>query len=49
MYGFWTFVFERLNKVLKSYATSGHGGGEIEVTFMREFMRNAALRHIVCI
>lgn len=47
VYGFWTFVFERLNKVLKSYATSGHGGGEIEVAFIREFMRNAALRHIV--
>ncbi|TFK47537.1 hypothetical protein OE88DRAFT_1714432 [Heliocybe sulcata] len=27
---FWTFLFERLNKVLKSYKTSNHMGGEIE-------------------
>ncbi|KAI1786548.1 hypothetical protein LXA43DRAFT_1099092 [Ganoderma leucocontextum] len=30
VYGFWTFLFECLNKILKSYSTSGHGGGEIE-------------------
>ncbi len=48
VYGFWSFIFERLNKVLKSYATRGHAGSGIEVTFMREFMRDAALRFMVC-
>ncbi|KAI0038184.1 hypothetical protein FA95DRAFT_1505991 [Auriscalpium vulgare] len=46
VYGFWTFIFERLNKVLKSYSTNNHGGGEIEVTFMRAFMRDATLRQM---
>lgn len=37
VYSFWTFLFERLNKVLKSYSTRGRAGGDIEVTFMCEF------------
>ena len=36
---FWTFLFERLNKVLKSYKTGNHAGGELEVSFFREFQR----------
>ncbi|KAH9848059.1 hypothetical protein C2E23DRAFT_845126 [Lenzites betulinus] len=40
---FWTFLFERLNKVLKSYRTNNHEGGEIEMTFFREFHRTARL------
>ncbi|KAG2350555.1 hypothetical protein BDR05DRAFT_993937 [Suillus weaverae] len=32
VYHFWTFLFERLNKVLKSYSTNNHGGGEIELS-----------------
>src|SRR6267154_4649925 len=47
VYGFWTFVFERLNKVLKSYSTNNHAGGELETTFVREFMRNTSLRRLV--
>ncbi|RDX49847.1 hypothetical protein OH76DRAFT_1350092 [Lentinus brumalis] len=47
VYGFWTFVFERLNKLLKSYSTSKHSGGQVEVSFMRAFMRDASLRYIV--
>ncbi|KAI0054356.1 hypothetical protein BV25DRAFT_1951632 [Artomyces pyxidatus] len=39
LHGFWTFLFERLNKVLKSYKTNNHAGGELEVTFFREFHR----------
>jgi hypothetical protein len=39
MHGFWTFLFERLNKVLKSYNSSNHAGGELEVSFFREFQR----------
>ncbi|KAH9852401.1 hypothetical protein C2E23DRAFT_860058 [Lenzites betulinus] len=40
---FWTFLFERLNKILKSYRTNNHEGGEIETTFFREFHRSARL------
>ncbi|KZT60353.1 hypothetical protein CALCODRAFT_533217, partial [Calocera cornea HHB12733] len=37
VHSFWTFLFERLNKVLKAINTSGHKGGVVEVTFAREF------------
>ncbi|KAJ7143704.1 hypothetical protein C8R44DRAFT_724739 [Mycena epipterygia] len=36
---FWTFLFERLNKVLKSYKTPNHAGGKLEASFFREFQR----------
>ncbi|KAJ7277643.1 hypothetical protein C8J57DRAFT_173563 [Mycena rebaudengoi] len=39
LHEFWTFLFERLNKVLKSYKTSNHAGGELETSFFREFQR----------
>lgn len=44
---FWTFVFERLNKILKAYKTSNHDGGEVECTFFREFQRMVQLQRIV--
>ena len=47
LYGFWTFLFERLNKVLKSYNTNNHGGGELEVTFFREFQRTSVVSRAV--
>jgi hypothetical protein len=47
VYGFWTFLFERLNKVLKSYSTNNHGDGEIEVSFFRAFTRDTELRTMV--
>ncbi|KAG1843977.1 hypothetical protein C8R48DRAFT_780431 [Suillus tomentosus] len=31
VYKFWTFLFERLNKILKSYSTNYHGAGELEL------------------
>ncbi|KIJ06688.1 hypothetical protein PAXINDRAFT_158658 [Paxillus involutus ATCC 200175] len=37
--GFWTFLFERLNKVLKSFKTNNHASGELETTFFNEFHR----------
>ncbi|KZT50088.1 hypothetical protein CALCODRAFT_488967 [Calocera cornea HHB12733] len=43
VHGFWTFLFERLNKVLKAINTSGHKGGVVEVTFAREFKREMSL------
>ncbi|KZP21905.1 hypothetical protein FIBSPDRAFT_739745 [Athelia psychrophila] len=42
LHGFWTFLFERLNKVLKSYKTNNHSGGELETSFSREFHRTVA-------
>ncbi|KAG1718381.1 uncharacterized protein EDB91DRAFT_1240882 [Suillus paluster] len=48
VYGFWTFLFKRLNKVLKSYTTNNHGNGKIEVTFFHAFMRDISLRTLVC-
>jgi len=42
-------VFERLNKVLKSYSTNNHAGEELETTFVHEFMRNTSLRRLVSI
>ncbi|KAJ7231191.1 hypothetical protein C8J57DRAFT_1251282 [Mycena rebaudengoi] len=37
-------LFERLNKLLKSYNTNNHGDGELEVTFFHEFQHDADLR-----
>lgn len=48
VYNFWTFLFERLNKVLKRYSTNNHSNGEIEVTFMRAFQKDVALHDMVC-
>ncbi|KAG2344685.1 hypothetical protein BDR05DRAFT_865367, partial [Suillus weaverae] len=47
VYGFWTFLFERLNKVLKSYSTNNHGDGEIEISFFCAFSRDTELRTMV--
>jgi hypothetical protein len=43
----WAFLSERLNKVLKGSNTNGRGGGQIEVSMMREFMRDSRLDAIV--
>ncbi|KIO00975.1 hypothetical protein M404DRAFT_29181 [Pisolithus tinctorius Marx 270] len=37
--GFWTFLFERLNKILKSFKTNNHGDRELETTLFNEFHR----------
>jgi hypothetical protein len=47
MHGFWTFLFERLNKVLKSYNGANHAGGELEVSFFREFHRTVQQQRVV--
>ena len=47
VYSFWSFLFERLNKVLKSYQTNNHEDGEVEVTFFRAFSRDVRLRDLV--
>jgi hypothetical protein len=40
VYRFWTFLFERLNKLLKSYSTNNHGAGELEVSFFCAFEKD---------
>lgn len=45
---FWTFLFERINKVLKSYNSANHSGGELEVSFFREFHRTIQQSRVVC-
>ena len=47
LHEFWTFLFERMNKVLKSYKTSNHGGGELEASFFREFQRTSCEARLV--
>ncbi|GJE84480.1 hypothetical protein PsYK624_005560 [Phanerochaete sordida] len=47
VYGFWTYLFERLNKVLKGFSVNGHAGGELEVTFFRQFHRQAKLQSML--
>ncbi|KAJ7757939.1 hypothetical protein B0H16DRAFT_1822615 [Mycena metata] len=44
---FWTFLFERINKVLKSYNSSNHSGGELETSFFREFHRTIQTSRIL--
>lgn len=47
LHGFWTFLFERLNKVLKSYRTNNHNGGVLETTFFREFQRTILTSRLI--
>lgn len=36
-----------MNKILKSFHTNNHGGGEIETTFFREFQRTVRTSRLV--
>lgn len=47
LYGFWAFLTERLNKVLKNLNSNNWGGGLLEVSMMREFHRIAQLEGMV--
>lgn len=47
VYGFRLFPMERLNKVFKSYKTNCRASGELEVTFLRGFQRDARLQEMV--
>ena len=44
---FWSFLFERLNKVLKAYNVNNHGDGVLETTFFVEFHRTSSIAHVV--
>lgn len=41
------FLFKCLNKILKGYKMNNHEGGEIEMTFFREFHRVTHMHRVV--
>src|SRR6266853_2183781 len=48
LHDFWTFLYEHLNKVLKSYKTNNHSQGELKATFFSEFHKTSDISQIVC-
>lgn len=49
VYGFWAFLTERLNFVLKQVNINNWDGGQLEVTMMRAFHQDSSLRSLVCL
>jgi hypothetical protein len=47
LYSFWSFLTERLNKVLKNLNSNNWSGGLFEVSMMQEFHRMAQLDGVV--
>jgi len=47
VYNFWTFLTERLNKLLKSSNTNNWTGGQLEISMMREFQRSTHIQAMV--
>ena len=47
LHDFWTFLYERLNKVLKSYKTNNHGQGDLETTFFNDFQKTCHISRLV--
>ncbi|KAF8482266.1 hypothetical protein JB92DRAFT_2764516, partial [Gautieria morchelliformis] len=47
VYGFWCFLGERLNKLLKSFKSNNWGGGQLEVSMVREWGRDVQLQETV--
>lgn len=47
VYGFWCFLSERLNKILKGYNFNNRNGGELEITMMRALGRDTRVIEIV--
>ena len=45
--GFWSFIFECLNKVLKGMNHNNHGNGVIEATFLKQFISAQKVSHQV--
>ncbi|KIN93527.1 hypothetical protein M404DRAFT_36018 [Pisolithus tinctorius Marx 270] len=39
LHDFWTFLFERLNKILKSFKANNHANSKLESMFFKEFHR----------
>lgn len=49
VYDFWTFMTERLNKILKNVNNNHWGGGRLEITMMRGFSRETQFETMVCL
>ena len=49
VYGFWCFLGERLNKLLKSFKTNNWDGGQLEVSMVRAWGRDNQMKQIVSI
>lgn len=49
VYNFWSFLTERLNKVLKNLNSNNWAGGQLEISMMREFGRGSKMECLVCI
>src|ERR1700761_4870781 len=47
VYGFWCFLGERLNKLLKNYNTPCWNGGRLELSMMRALHRDCRIIRIV--
>ena len=47
VYGFWCFLGERLNKLLKSFKSNNWGGGQLEVSMVREWGRDVQMHETV--
>ncbi|KAI0668702.1 hypothetical protein C8Q78DRAFT_1097701 [Trametes maxima] len=47
LHEFWSFLFERLNKVLKSFNANNRSDGELETTFFQEFHRTAVSSRVI--
>ncbi|KAI0311343.1 hypothetical protein OF83DRAFT_1251718 [Amylostereum chailletii] len=45
--GFWAFLSERLNKILKSFNLNNWSGGQMEITMMRSIARDVRLKDLV--
>ncbi len=48
LYNFWTFLYEWLNKVLKSYKTNNHGHRELKTMFFNDFQKTCHISQLVC-
>ncbi|TFK52768.1 hypothetical protein OE88DRAFT_1296612 [Heliocybe sulcata] len=47
VYGFWLFLIERLNKILKNYNTNSQKRGQMEITLMRQFGRDKRAQSVI--
>ncbi|KIN93403.1 hypothetical protein M404DRAFT_171305 [Pisolithus tinctorius Marx 270] len=47
LHDFWMFLFERLNKILKSFKANNHANGELESTFFKEFHRTCETSRVI--
>jgi hypothetical protein len=47
VYNIWTFLTERLNKLLKSMNANNWTGGQLEISMMHEFQRSTRIQGTV--